>query len=188
MTQAFHRTHPGAADMPRRIALKSSAARSFLVELKGGKELFAACRKVAQNFGGGAMMFWLTDLSFEEAALHVIEDDPQNARMIRYGEAIVVPQACSLVSAQMTVGWDGDVPLLHAHGYLRRADGSLLGGHLAPGRCILSRHAPPSKVRLTVLEDLSLESRFDAETGFNLLVPALAARSSRGALAAEAAA
>ncbi|MBA3771547.1 MAG: hypothetical protein H0X13_03380 [Ramlibacter sp.] len=168
---ALAAVHPGPAQYPRRQCLQAPASQSFLVQLAGPGELFDACSRVARRFCGHSMMFSLCGIELAEAALHVPEDDPLGARMVRYAAAIEIPPGSLLVSAQVMVGWDGRRPVLHAHGYVALPQGGLLGGHLSPNRCHFRSRGSHVRGRLTVASGADLAPVLDEETGFRLLTP-----------------
>ena len=162
--------HPGRATVPRRLAEPGRAANSFWVDLSDEPELFAACRSAAMAFRRQAIVIRLAGLDLSRAALHVIEEGDAG-RMVRYGAPIRFDAPCTLIAAHMTVGWDGDTPLPHAHGYVSTSDGRVIGGHLAPGLCWFGWRGGPIEAHMTVLAGCALVPVADEETGFRLLSP-----------------
>ncbi len=162
-------THPGVPTQPRRLALAATNVRHHEVRIAAGDELFAFADRLARGFAGSAALLQFDAVPMRRVAVHVPEPDPTRRQIMRYGSASVFDAPCTLVGAQMSIGIDGDAPVLHCHGHLRTADGRAYGGHLSPGGCIVAEAAT---VRCSVFDGVRLEPTFDTETGFSLLSPA----------------
>ncbi len=167
-------THPGVPVAPRRIALRAGAVRHLDATIAPGEEIFACADRLARGFGRRAALLRFSALRLQPAAIHVPEPDPTRRQIMRYGAAHVFDAACTLVSGQMSIGIDGETPVLHCHGHVLTADGRAFGGHLSRGGCVVAANALPSTVRCTVFDGVCLAPTFDAETGFALLSPVAA--------------
>ncbi len=163
--------HPGPPSFPRHIAVKASRADYFYAQLTGQVDVFAFARAVAQQLGTRAALILFNHVPLSRAAFHVCEDDPVHGRILRYSQAVVVPEPCELIAANMTVGESATEVLLHCHGAIAKPCGAVVGGHLAEGQCITQLGDATVRVLCMALTGVSLTPQNDEETGFPLLSP-----------------
>jgi hypothetical protein len=173
--------HPGPPSFPRHIAVKASRADYFYAQLTGQVDVFAFARSVVAQLDTRAALMLFNHVPLSHAAFHVCEDDPVQGRILRYSQAVVVPQPCELVAANMTVGESAAGVLLHCHGAIRKTCGAMVGGHLSEGQCITQLGTATVRVLCMALTGVLLTPQHDEETGFPLLSPSASANNSRSA-------
>lgn len=83
-----------------------------------------------------------------------------------YGDPVAMEGPLELVSAQGTIGLDGEANLLiHLHGALADGRGNLSGGHLIKGKCPI---LITCEVMIAFLEGVRAVQQPDPETEMNL--------------------
>jgi predicted DNA-binding protein with PD1-like motif len=88
---------------------------------------------------------------------------------VAYFSAPFAPDGTSRIElAQVSFGFKDGAPLIHCHATWREADGRRRGGHILPAETVVVRS---TEVTVCGFRAIRLDSQFDAETNFPVMLP-----------------
>lgn len=166
--------HPGRLRRERFQALQGHRGAHYRLELSPGDMLSDGLVKPLLALGVRGASMTILGGWFDEMSYCVAPPDPTGAAVIAYGAPIATGPAY-FVFGNATLGtsstWE---PLIHCHGTIRCADGSVRGGHILTDRCIVGSSI---SVLATAFDGLALRQQYDPETNISLLQPSSGALS-----------
>lgn len=161
--------HPGRLRLERFRPLSGERGSHLRLTLASGSILFDALVGALSAAGLRGASMTILGGRFSEMFYCVAPPDPTGAAVIAYGPPIAIGPAY-LVFGNATMGTSiAGKPLVHCHGTIRSADGSVRGGHILTERCVVDS---PVTVLATAFEGLALRQQYDPETNISLLQPA----------------
>jgi len=162
---------PGRALEPRRFYAMAAAGEELRVLLPKGSDLLEGLVSALDARGIRDAAVTFTAATFERIAYLTGQPDHSGERAATYGAPTVLEGPVLLLGANGILGRDANgKALLHCHAVMVDTQGTVHGGHLPPGQCLLG---PGGAVaRVTVLTGGGFQVGFDPETNYSIFQPA----------------
>ena len=137
-----------------------------MIRLHPGKDLIEGIAEVCMTQGLNSGVITSCIGSLQRASFFTVATLP-NKIGAGYGDPIAMNGPLELVSAQGTIGLDGEANLLiHLHGAIADGRGHLYGGHLIKGKCPI---LITCEVMIAFLEGVRAVQQPDPKTDMTLL-------------------
>ncbi len=171
--------HPGPPEEPRRLSSRAVSAGEYRICLGQGEELHGGLLKALDGLGLEHAAISLLSGTFAAFSYLTGQAGTSGERLATYGAPTSPQIPVRLIGANALVGSDAEGrPLLHCHAVVVDAEGSVHGGHLPPGACIVGPDG--LKAQILGLAEAGFAVAYDAETNYAIFHPrALAAGEAR---------
>jgi predicted DNA-binding protein with PD1-like motif len=162
--------HPGPPMDPRILSLSAGAGREFRLFLPAGADLLEGLAETMLSLGVSTAGVRLSGGQFDAFSFYTGVEDPTGARVATFSPPHNPLLPVTLVIANVIIGLDENEQLKsHCHAAFLDGDGSVLGGHLIPGKCRIGAGGLVAWV--TTSGEAQLKVRHDPETNFPIFHP-----------------
>ena len=163
-------TQPGPPLQPRRLIAWAEAGGEFRVTLAEGDDLLNGLRATLAAASVSQAAVTVSSAVFSQFSYLTGQEDASGARVATYGAPTHLEGPVQLIGANAILGSDAEgKALVHCHAVVVDRAGTVHGGHLPPGACILG--AGGAVAWAAALKGSGFGVAYDSETNYPLFGP-----------------